>query len=207
MSWRLDYTILDILVSIIAVFALIPGSLLFVAVLAWKVANRLFGFEYPHVAGVGQVLDDTAWHRMARAGHPVRYGLFVRLPAWLSSIWRRTKRSWRWFREALRPPTVQESMLADAFWALDSWCETNVQQLSLGKHGLVNDEDGPVGRFAARMAEIRALRAWWLITRPGQLAALNELDDEEERQVGLLSLSYDDEHNFARLANVWRDLT
>jgi hypothetical protein len=151
------------------------------------------------------ILDEASWHRLARAEYPVRYAVFQRLPGFLSAQGRRVRGLWRRARALHTPPTFREVILFDAFRHFCLWVEDNKARVSKDLP-VEAGEEGPATRYNTRLAEVRELYQWWTVARPAYAAKVVEMDPDI-REFSLIDLELEDEHNFSRLANLWRDLT
>jgi hypothetical protein len=192
---------LDILLHILVTLALIPGSLLFVAVLVWRAARAATGFSKPSLplrSSTGSIVCTEAdWHRHMKAEYPYHYAAFESFPMLLRRLGRLAVRTF-----SLK--TVRESILSGAFRTFASWVEFNWDDIQ--DFHLLEGEEGPRAQHNVRMAEIRCLYLWWTEVRPERVRRHDEASlDHRERDV--LDSELDDQIHLARLANVWRDLT
>lgn len=183
------------------ILCLLPGSFVVIAVVyAWKGLRRLLGFQKPNYDTLrdvqGNVVYSIAeWHRATRQLHPVRYAIFERFPTWLVATGRR-------FKRGFSTPPARDLLLADAFETFVDWYENQPRTKAMQP---VDGDDLMAERFNNRMSEIKSLYLWWTVKRPQQAAYADGLDDDI-REFSLIDLELDDQHNLARLVNVWRDL-
>ncbi len=189
---------MNTLAHIAIVIALIPGSLLFIVVGLWRILRFAVGFKRPALplrTPLGAVVYTEAdWRKDARAEYPIRYAVFEELPIQL-------KRLGRSIIRPLRSRTVRQAILFAAFNRFSDWVDSK----RIVMYDVEEDEEGPRARANARTAEIHALYQWWNVRRPAQVAKIEEMH-VDIREFGLVDLELDDEHNFARLANIWRSL-
>ena len=189
---------MNTLAHIAIVIALIPGSLLFIVVGLWRILRFAVGFKRPTLplrTPLGAVVYTEAdWRKDSKTEYPIRYAVFEELPIQLKRLGRRIIRPFRL-------PTTREVILAGAFNRFSDWVDSK----RIVMYALSDDEEGPRARANARTAEIHALYQWWNVTRPAQIVRIEEMH-VDIREFGLVDLELDDEHNFARLANIWRSI-
>jgi hypothetical protein len=178
------------------VVALIPGSLIFIAVVLWRAARAAIGFSMPSMplrSSTGAIVcTEDDWRRHTKAEFPIRYGLFESFPRFLARVGRNIVRPFR-----LR--TSKEAILFKAFGVFADWVEAN------GDLAYVLEDEDPIQQELDHCAEIYALYDWWKDERPRAVRRIEEasLDNREHL---LVEFDQDDEIHFARLANLWRTL-
>lgn len=194
---------MHLLVHAAVTVALIPGALIFPAVLVWRIARAATGFARPPLplrSTSGEVLCSVEdWHRHVKAETPVQYALFEALP-------RTLRRLGRFLSRPFRLRSAREDILFKAFGVFRSWVDANGDLIQIVPEDEYGPFDGLADRAATRKYEIRQLYRWWTVDRPDAEKALEEFDAGDREHLVLAS-EEDDQIHLARLATIWRDLT
>lgn len=86
-------------VHLLAVFALIPGSLIFAVVLLWRILRAMAGWAKPDLPILAKdgstILSEAGWHLVARRTAPLSYAMFETFPAFLRRLGQKITQKWR----------------------------------------------------------------------------------------------------------------